>query len=227
MPTQTAPGALQWTQLAQQYSQQTGVPAEIFLAAIQAESGGNPLASGDGGHSIGLFQLHDRGAGYGLSVTQRQDPLVQFQVMASRFQATYREALSRGFSGVNLAIETIANAERPAGYNVPGSAARNRYSQTYNQVLSALGGGLSTVAGGVGAAAPFLGSAAAGALSVTGLKASKDGGFDPAQIVWRGLFIGVGLLFILLGLLLIIWEPAAKTAQVAAPLVKAVAMAAA
>jgi hypothetical protein len=39
-----------------------------------AESRLNPLASGDGGHSIGLFQLHDAGAGAGMSLAARLDP---------------------------------------------------------------------------------------------------------------------------------------------------------
>lgn len=39
-----------------------GLPSGVALAAIvnaEAESGLNPLAAGDGGHSIGLFQIND------------------------------------------------------------------------------------------------------------------------------------------------------------------------
>lgn len=136
----SAPGALRWLGLAQQFGQQYNVPPEIFLAAIQAESGGNPTATGDAGQSIGLFQLHSRGVGAGYSVEQRYDPNLQFGLMAPRIANAYQAAKGRGLSGEALAVETIALAERPAGYNVPGSASRNRYAQTYAQVLGFLTG---------------------------------------------------------------------------------------
>jgi len=40
-----------------------GVSEPEVLAVMMAESGGNPGAIGDSGHSIGLWQLHDAGAG--------------------------------------------------------------------------------------------------------------------------------------------------------------------
>jgi hypothetical protein len=43
------------------------------LYVMSYESGGNPSASGDGGHSIGLFQLHDNGVGAGMG-DSRYDP---------------------------------------------------------------------------------------------------------------------------------------------------------
>lgn len=48
-----------------------------LVANAQAESGLSNTAAGDGGHSIGLFQLNDNGgAGVGVTVAQRQDPNV-------------------------------------------------------------------------------------------------------------------------------------------------------
>lgn len=60
---------------------------EKALRVIQGESGGNEKASGDGGHSIGLFQLNDAGGlGTGMSVEERQDPETNIKVAA---QAVY------------------------------------------------------------------------------------------------------------------------------------------
>lgn len=59
--------------------QDTAIVALGVLSTLDAESGGRVDAVGDAGHSIGLFQMHDQGAGYGLSVAQRQDPDVQFK----------------------------------------------------------------------------------------------------------------------------------------------------
>lgn len=39
------------------------VEEEACIAVMMQESGGNPGAIGDDGHSIGLWQLHDKGAG--------------------------------------------------------------------------------------------------------------------------------------------------------------------
>lgn len=44
------------------------------VANAYAESRLDPAAIGDAGRSVGLFQLHDAGAGAGMSVEQRQDP---------------------------------------------------------------------------------------------------------------------------------------------------------
>lgn len=59
--------------------QDAAIIALGVLSTIDAESGGRTDAVGDAGHSIGLFQMHDQGAGSGLTVAQRQDPDVQFR----------------------------------------------------------------------------------------------------------------------------------------------------
>lgn len=46
------------------------------VANAYAESRLDPKAEGDGGLSIGLFQLHAKGAGSGLSTAEREDPVV-------------------------------------------------------------------------------------------------------------------------------------------------------
>lgn len=57
----------------------TAIVALGLLSTIDAESGGRVDAVGDAGHSVGLFQMHDQGAGFGLTVAQRQNPDVQFR----------------------------------------------------------------------------------------------------------------------------------------------------
>jgi hypothetical protein len=57
-----------------------GVDPALALAIAQQESGLDPNAVGDGGSSIGLFQLNDQGEGYGMTVAERQDPRRNAQI---------------------------------------------------------------------------------------------------------------------------------------------------
>ncbi len=53
-----------------------GIPEPVIAAALVnavAESGLDPNAIGDGGHSVGVFQLNDAGAGAGMSVEARKN----------------------------------------------------------------------------------------------------------------------------------------------------------
>ena len=55
-----------------------GFPLEMVAAAVVnafAESSLNPKAIDPSGTCVGLFQLHEAGAGHGLTVEQRQDPV--------------------------------------------------------------------------------------------------------------------------------------------------------
>ena len=108
------PGAIQWQGWAAEYSAETGVPLDIFLSLIQAESGGNQYAVGDGGASVGLFQLHERGVGYGLTVEERYDPQKQFDLMAPRIKNAYEQAIAEGLVGRDLIARVGVLAERPA-----------------------------------------------------------------------------------------------------------------
>jgi hypothetical protein len=60
---------------------QAGIAA-AFANAWQ-ESKFDPKAAGDSGHSIGIFQLHDEGVGEGMSVEERQDPIINTREIAS------------------------------------------------------------------------------------------------------------------------------------------------
>lgn len=62
------------------YAATYSVPAALPAAIAHWESGFNPNAIGDAGHSIGLMQLHDQGAGYGWTIAQRRDPATNIDV---------------------------------------------------------------------------------------------------------------------------------------------------
>ena len=123
---------MSWKQEAERYGQAYGVPAEFILALILAESGGNKDIVGDSGHSIGLFQLHDKGVGYGYTVEERQDPALQFKLMMPRIKAAYEQGVAMGLSGRDLAMHVGREAERPAESGVP------RYGTAYDQIVAAL-----------------------------------------------------------------------------------------
>lgn len=102
--------------------------AHIMAAAALAESGGDTEARGDRDpvtgepHSVGLFQMHDQGAGAGWSVADRCDPhRVVPYMFRTEFLPAFQEGLQRGYRGEQLAAWTYMRAERPAGWR--GAAA--------------------------------------------------------------------------------------------------------
>jgi hypothetical protein len=98
-----------------------GLPLFVAAAAVvnaYAESGLNPRAVGDGGASVGLFQLHIKGAGAGLSVAQRMDPTLNtqriLQVLLGKQGVPVLDAVRQGETGVaRLAALFSTHVERP------------------------------------------------------------------------------------------------------------------
>ena len=98
------------------------LPPEFAAAAIVNawhESRLNPLAAGDGGSSIGLFQLHERGGGSGMSVGEREDPTTNtrriIEEVESRWGNSMREAYEAGERKVSeFAAIFSRDIERPA-----------------------------------------------------------------------------------------------------------------
>jgi hypothetical protein len=93
-------------------------PAVGAAAVVNAyaESGLNPNAVGDGGRSVGLFQLHERGGGAGMTVEQRKDPVLNTRRI---IEEANRAAGFRAVAAVSSDIPTLAAAfstyvERPA-----------------------------------------------------------------------------------------------------------------
>jgi hypothetical protein len=98
-----------------------GLPDCITAAALAnayAESALNPAAVGDGGKSIGLFQLHERGAGSGMSVAERKDPRINAKTIIDRevnqpAGARLRRAAAAGASVAKLTVIFAEDLERP------------------------------------------------------------------------------------------------------------------
>jgi hypothetical protein len=99
-----------------------GLPDEFAAAAIvnaYHESRLKPDAVGDGGHSVGLFQLHDRGGGKGMSVAERTDPVLNTRRIIEEVQSKWgnamREAYDNGIRSVShFAALFSRDVERPA-----------------------------------------------------------------------------------------------------------------
>lgn len=117
----------------------------LFISAVAAavlhESGFNPQAVGDGGASHGLFQMHDRGAGAGMTIEERQDPWIASSKMIPRFARAYYDGLARGLTGEELVSHTARYAERPYGYDDPNGHAARAYKAAWRRVMAAAHGG--------------------------------------------------------------------------------------
>ena len=106
---------------------QAGYSPRMALAGITnaiAESQLANTATGDGGASVGLFQLHEKGGGRGLTVEQRQNPVINTQRIISELRAAYRnswqgyrslaDAEAAGADVGELAGLFAVHVERPA-----------------------------------------------------------------------------------------------------------------
>ena len=96
-----------------------GFNSPVIAAAIvnaYFESGFNPKAVGDGGHSIGLFQLNDAGgAGTGMSVESRKDPVVNTRKIAQAARRTNFMNIAAETDDIpTLAAAWSKHVERPA-----------------------------------------------------------------------------------------------------------------
>lgn len=90
-----------------------GVDPAAMTAVGRVESGLNPNAIGDGGHSVGLFQFNDLGAGKGMSRAQRMDPMFNANAAARMFA----QSGGRGLRGRAAVEAFVRNFERPANPN--------------------------------------------------------------------------------------------------------------
>lgn len=117
-----SPSQRQMAQLIEQEGRAAGLsPNEIaaMIVNAKAESGLNPGIKGDSGHSIGLFQLNDRGAGHGMSVEERQDPITNIRTILTREVLTRRGQQFRSRAAAGASIQELAaifsrDIERPA-----------------------------------------------------------------------------------------------------------------
>jgi len=98
---------------------------KVLHAIVLAESGGNPLAVGDQGNSIGLFQNNMAGGrGQGYSVEQLSDPYFNADLSVKDLLTHYKQGLANGLSGANLVAFVSRYGQRPAAGN-EWNAAKN------------------------------------------------------------------------------------------------------
>jgi len=99
-----------------------GLPSEFAAAAIVNawhESSLNPSAVGDSGASVGLFQLHERGAGEGMSVEERMDPTINTQRIIQEVQSSWGDQMRAAYEAGDRRVSVFSSLfsrdiERPA-----------------------------------------------------------------------------------------------------------------
>lgn len=108
-------------QIIQSVFRQAGHSEELVAAAIvnaYAESRLRPHAVGDGGGAVGLFQLHERGAGHGMTTALRMDPVANTQqilrVVHGAFGRELRVLEKAGVPMRTLAAVFCRDIERPS-----------------------------------------------------------------------------------------------------------------
>lgn len=125
--SRTGPQRLENARLIAREFAAAGFSERMQLAAVSnafAESALVELAIGDGGKSVGLFQLHEAGGGAGMSVEQRKNPTLNTRRIIEETRAAWNattggvESLatadSRGASAAELAGLFGYHVERPA-----------------------------------------------------------------------------------------------------------------
>lgn len=102
------------------------------------ESGGREDAVGDSGHSVGLWQLHDQGAGWGLTVEQRKQAEVQYARFIPAIDKAFDQAAALGLRGERLVEEVASRAERP--YDDPNNPFDGPYQhgKRYRELVAKL-----------------------------------------------------------------------------------------
>jgi len=88
----------QWDSLLNRAGQKYNVPPIFLKSVMLIESGGRPDAVGDGGHSVGLFQLHDQGYGFGMG-DSRFDPEANIDRAAKGLAEAWQAGERAGYTG--------------------------------------------------------------------------------------------------------------------------------
>lgn len=139
-----------------------GIPTADWQAWASAESSLNPNAVGDNGTSLGLYQLHEGGqlpkAFYPPS-RKAFNPLLNAAVAAPSLIQGYREGLSMGYKGQQLAVYAAEHGGHPGTLPMGQYVAPNpngnvyareasRIAQAYNAFKTSPATGWNTSAGG-------------------------------------------------------------------------------
>jgi len=125
----------QWDPMLNRLGVKYNVPPLFLKAVMLSESGGNPDAVGDSGHSVGLFQLHDRGYGYEMG-DARFDPETNADRATQGLAEAWHAGQRAGYSG-----EYAVRAAYDYSFNPGGGFAYQGDSvvRHYNQLLSEQG----------------------------------------------------------------------------------------
>lgn len=124
-----------WDSLLNRLGAKYNVPPLFLKAVMLAESGGDPHAVGDNGHSVGLFQLHDQGYGYGMG-DLRFDPEANADRAARGLAEAWHACIAAGYTG-----EYLARAAYDYSFNLGGGFAwqGDRVVAYMNELLSEAG----------------------------------------------------------------------------------------
>lgn len=122
----------QWDAMLNRLGNKHNVPPLFLKAVMLSESGGRPDAIGDGGHSVGLFQLHDQGYGAGMG-DRRFDPEANADRAARGLAEAWHAGERAGFTG-----EFAVRAAYNYSFNPGGGWAYQGDSvvRHYNQLLA-------------------------------------------------------------------------------------------
>jgi soluble lytic murein transglycosylase-like protein len=124
-----------WDALLNRLGKKYNVPPLFLKAVMMIESSGRPDAIGDNGHSVGLFQLHDRGYGYGMG-DLRFDPEINADRAAQGLAASWHKVQQAGYTG-----EFAVRAAYDDTFNPGGGFAHqgDALVRAFNQLLERQG----------------------------------------------------------------------------------------
>ena len=124
-----------WDGMLNRLGQKYNVPPLFLKAVMLIESGGRPDAVGDGGASVGLFQLHERGYGHGMG-DSRYDPEINAERATRGLAEAWHAGEKAGYGGEFAARSAYDYSFNPGGgFKYQGDA----LVRTYNRLLQEQG----------------------------------------------------------------------------------------
>jgi soluble lytic murein transglycosylase-like protein len=118
-----------WDDLLNRLGAEYEVPPLFLKAVMLSESGGRPDAVGDSGHSVGLFQLHDQGYGYGMG-DRRYDPGTNAERAVKGLAEAWHAGEKAGFAGEHAVRAAYNYSFNPGGgWAYQGDSVVRHYNQ--------------------------------------------------------------------------------------------------